>query len=394
MVKHFVAAVAAIAVSFSFAIQPAGAADAPAAAGPYVVTVVLPLTGEAAALGADEAASLHALESTVNAHGGVRGRSVHFAIEDDASDPQTAVHLVDVATGNGAPVVVGPSLTATCGAVSPVVDPAGPPVFCLAPTIAPRAGGFTFASAPSVDDAQRVLFRYLVSHKLLRVAIITTTDTSGADFDARVAALLAQPEFKSLTMVAHEHFAPSDADVSAQMARIAAATPDVLLTFSVGTPFATVLRDIRTAGLNVPVVGAGGNFSLAQIQQFAPLLPGQLLLEGVRGIATDPLASGAQKSAQDAYAGALASAGVHSDLATAIAWDPMMIVLEAVKRAGTDAGAEKIEATLEGLRGFTGIEGTYDFTTHDQRGIGDAAAAVFRYDAASSGFVQVYPVKR
>jgi len=359
-----------------------------------VVTVVLPLTGEAAALGIDEAASLRALESSENAHGGVRGRAVHFEIEDDGSDPQTAVHLVDVATGSGVPVIVGPSLTATCGAVSPVVDPAGPPVFCLAPTVSPRAGGFTFASAPSVDDAQRVLLRYLVSRKLLRVAVMTTTDTSGSDFDGRVAAALALPEFKRLTIVAHEHFAPSDPNVSAQMARITAAAPDVLLTFTVGAPFATLLRGVRTAGLNVPVVAAGGNFSYAQMQQLASLLPRELILTGVRGIASDPLASGAQKSAQDVYAAALASAGVRSDEATAIPWDPMMIVLEAVKRAGTNADAKTIEATLEGMRGFTGIEGTYDFSTHDQRGIGDAAAAVFRYDATSGGFVQVFPVTR
>jgi ABC-type branched-subunit amino acid transport system substrate-binding protein len=330
----------------------------------------------------------------VNAHGGVRGRPVHFEIMDDASDPHTAVHLVDTATGNGVPILIGPSLTATCGSVSPVVDAAGPPVFCLAPTVAPRAGSFTFASAPSVDDAQRVLFRYLASRKLLRMAVITTTDTSGADFDGRIAATLAEPEFKNFTIVAHEHFAPADASVTAQMARIAAASPDVLLTFTVGSPFATLLRGIHDAGLSVPVVGAGGNFSYAQMQQLTPLLPRELILNGVRGIATDPAASGAQKSAQDAYASALASAGVRSDYATAIPWDPMMIALEAVKRAGTDADAKTIDATLEGLRGFTGIEGTYDFTGHDQRGIGDAAAALFRYDAASNQFEQVYPLKR
>jgi branched-chain amino acid transport system substrate-binding protein len=85
---------------------------------------------------------------------------------------------------------------------------------------------------------------------------------------------------------------------------------------------------------------------------------------------------------------------VRSDYATAIAWDPMMILLEAVKRAGTDADAKKIQATLESMHGFTGIEGTYDFSTHDQRGLGAAAVAFFRYDQTTDAFVQVEPAKR
>ena len=46
------------------------------------------------------------------------------------------------------------------------------------------------------------------------------------------------------------------------------------------------------------------------------------------------------------------------------------------------------------LKGFTGIEGTYDFTTRDQRGLGPSSAALFRYDQTKNEFVQVYPTGR
>jgi ABC-type branched-subunit amino acid transport system substrate-binding protein len=386
--KTWVAIGVALALSFGCAMRAVDAAD------PYVVRVVLPLSGAASTLGSSESAALRALAATVNADGGVRGRPVQFDIEDDASDPETAAHLVNAAVTGGAPFVVGPALSATCDAAITIVAAAGTPLFCLAPTVAPPPGGFAFASAPSADDVQQTLFRYLASRKLVRVAVITSTDGSGADFDRRVGATLARPEFQHLTVVAHEHFAPADTSVDPQLARIAAAAPDVLLTFAVGRPFATLLRGIRDAQLNVPVYAAGGNLTYAQMQSDAPLLPNELILNGVRGIAADPAASGAQNRAQAVYANALAKAGLRSDYATAIAWDPMMIVLEAVKRAGTDAGAKQIEAALESLRGFTGIEGTYDFTTHDQRGLGAAAVALFRYDQAANAFVQVDPAKR
>jgi branched-chain amino acid transport system substrate-binding protein len=386
--KHRLAIFAAVALWCAGAVAPARAAD------PYTVSVVLSLTGGAAFLGTKEASSLHVLEGLVNAAGGVRGRPVKFDIADDGSNPQTAVQLVNDLVAKNVPFIYGPTLTAVCQAVAPITDKAGPATFCLSPTIFPRPGGYMFMGAPSIDDVQPVLYRYLLSRKLVKVALITSTDASGSDFEKRVDGTLAQPEFKDIKIVAREHFAPADISVAAQMAHIKAAEPDVLLTFTVGTPFGTLLKGVHDSGLDVPVYGSGGNFTYAQMQQYASFLPKELILNGSRGITPDPTATGAIKKAQDVYFNALTAAGVRSEFATSIPWDPMMIMLEVVRRAGTDADAARIYATLENLKGWTGIEGTYDFTTKDQRGLGQAAAALFRYDQANNVFVQVYPVKK
>ncbi len=382
--KQAIAAFIAVMVFGGNAV-PARAAD------PYVVSVVLSISGGAAVLGAKEAASLRALEALVNAHGGVRGRPVHFDIADDGSNPQTAVRLVQALITKNVPFVVGPTLSASCAAVAPIAEQAGLTTFCLSPAFVPAAGGHQYVSAPSIDDVQPVLFRSLLSRKLTRVAVITTTDASGADFDQRIATTLALPEFANVTIVDHEHFAPTDTSVATQMARIKAAAPQAVLTFTVGVPFVTLLAGLRDAGIIVPVYGAGGNFTYDAMQANAAVLPIQLLLNGSRGITPDPAANGAMNTSQNVYATALAKAGLRSEFGTAIPWDPMMIMLEVVRRAGTEADAAKIAATLAGLKGWTGIEGTYDFSTHDQRGIRQAAAAFFRYDAATNAFVQVYP---
>lgn len=71
-------------------IQPLRAADEP-----YDVYIMLPLTGPAAFLGRDEAPAAQALEKYVNAHGGIKGRPLHFVILDDASNPATAIQLAN-----------------------------------------------------------------------------------------------------------------------------------------------------------------------------------------------------------------------------------------------------------------------------------------------------------
>lgn len=383
--KRLIALCIALAATCASLPVPATAAD------PYSVSIVLSLTGGAAFLGTKEAQSLRVLEDLVNSQGGVRGRRVTFDIADDESNPQVAVQLVSALIAKKVPFIYGPTLTAVCQAVAPLTDKNGPATFCLSPTIFPRSGGYMFMGAPSIDDVQPVIFRYLLSRKLTKIAMITSTDASGADFEKRVDGTLAAPEFKDLKIVSREHFAPADISVAAQMARMKAARPDVLLTFTVGTPFGTLLKGVHESGLDIPVYGSGGNFTYAQMQQYASFLPNELILNGSRGITPDPTATGAMKRAQDVYFGALGKANLRSEFATSIPWDPMMIMLDVVRRAGTDADAAKIYATLQSLKGWTGIEGTYDFTTRDQRGLGQSAAALFRYDQPKNAFVQVYP---
>jgi branched-chain amino acid transport system substrate-binding protein len=384
MKKLLTLAVALATVSMSASL-PARAAD------PYTVPIVLSLTGGAAFLGTKEAQSLRVLEVLVNQQGGVRGRPVKFEIADDESNPQVAVQLVSALVAKNVPFIYGPTLTAVCQAVAPLTDKTGPATFCLSPTIFPRSGGYMFMGAPSIDDVQPVIFRYLLSRKLTKVAMITSTDASGADFEKRVDGTLSASEFKDVKVVTREHFAPADISVAAQMARIKAVAPDVLLTFTVGTPFGTLLKGVHDSGMEIPVYGSGGNFTYGQMQQYASFLPKELILNGSRGITPDPTATGAMKKAQDAYFAALGKANVRSEFATSIPWDPMMIMLEVVRRAGTDADAAKIYTTLQSLKGWTGIEGTYDFTTRDQRGLGQSSAALFRYDQPKNEFVQVFP---
>ena len=387
MKKPLVSALLALAVSAGL-VAPALAAEE------IAIPVIISLTGPASFFGQKEQASLRVLETTVNAAGGIRGRNVKFEFSDDESNPQVAVQLASGLIAKTVPLIFGPVFTATCQAVAPLVDKSGPVAFCLSPAIFPRSNGYMFMGAPSIDDVQPVIFRYLLTRKLLKVAMMTSTDASGADFEKRVDGILAAPEFKNIKVVTREHFATTDISVAAQMSRIKATAPDVLLTFTVGTPFGTLLRGVHDAGLDVPVYGSGGNFTYAQMQQYASFLPKELFLNGSRGITPDATATGAIKRAQDGYFAALARAGLRSEFPTSIPWDPMNIVLEAMRRVGPDADAQQLWTAIQNIKGYTGIEGTYDFTTHDQRGLGESATALFRYDQAKNEFVQFFPAKR
>jgi len=367
--------------------HPVGAADEP-----YVINVVLPMTGQLAFGGAKQMQALQALEASVNAQGGIRGRAIKFAVQDDGSNPQAGIQLTNQLAAKNVPVIMGASISASCAAMFALTQEKGPVQYCYSPAVKPKDGSYDFYNGPAIEDVQPVVLRYFLKRGLKNIAILTSTDTSGTDFAARLDVNLAKPEFKNaVTVVAREHFNIADLSVAAQIARIKAANAQVLMTFTTGTPFGTVLRGVADAGLDIPVYGSGGNMNYAQIAQYASFLPKELYVNGIRGIQADPAASGKQKQMQSAFFDAMKKAGIRIEFSHALTWDPTLMIIDAIRQLGPDVTADQLHDYMIHLKGWTGIEGTYDFPAYPQRGIGESAAALFRWDTTKADWVQVAP---
>ncbi len=102
--------------------------------------MILSETGPFAFLGSEQATALHALEAVVNREGGIRGRSVHFAIVDDQSQPAVAVQLATAIVAKHGPVLLGSTYVAGSLAIAPLVRAAGPGAVLLRAGYDPPAG--------------------------------------------------------------------------------------------------------------------------------------------------------------------------------------------------------------------------------------------------------------
>jgi len=119
------------------------------------------------------------------------------------------------------------------------------------PSIHPASGSYAFSAGEDSADVAAVILRYLKGRGLTRIASLHATDASGADLARAFDAAFAMPEMRSLSQVAQERFNPTDVSVSAQIARIKAANPQALLTWTAGTPLGTVCA-VRTMEFDHP----------------------------------------------------------------------------------------------------------------------------------------------
>ncbi len=365
----------------------AAASSVPAAAAdPFEIPVILPLTGGGAFLGTSENQSLQIIERMVNKQGGIKGRPIHFAVQDDQSNPQVAVQLTNGALAKKPPVILGSAVVAMCNAMAALVKAAGPVQYCFSPGIHPVAGSYTFSASVSTDDLATASLRYLHGKHWNRVAIITSTDASGQDAERAFLEASHRAENAGLSIVIQEHFNPSDVTVSAQIARIQAAHPDALVAWSTGTPFGTLLRGISDAGLDLPVVGGNGNLTYPQLAQYKAFTPKQMYFASPRFFAREQVLPGPIRAAQDLFFRSFAAIGVKPDVSHSFSWDPALIVVAAFRQLGTDATPDAVRSYIEGLHGWAGINGLYDFRDGSQRGLAENTAIVIRWNAANATF--------
>jgi branched-chain amino acid transport system substrate-binding protein len=374
--------VAALLASFGLA----GAATAPAPSGPpVVVNAILPLTGPGAQIGASQQQGLQVLETIVNGQGGIHDRPLHFNYLDDQTNPQVSVQLYNGVVAQGAQVVLAGAFSAMCKATMPLVGPTGPVLYCLSPAVHPPRGGYVFTSSIHPVDLADATFRYFAHRGWNNIALLMSTDASAAEVVAGVDGLLAK--YPKLHVVAYERFSPTDQIVAAQITKIEAAHPQAMLIWA-GTGIPVTLHALNDAGNKMPIATSNSLMLYSAMEQFKSILPEQLLFAAPKWAAYPNVGAGPVRDALTTYFDAFKAAHTRPDIGQNVAWDPGLIVVQALRALGPDAKAAQIHGYIENLHGFAGSNGFYDFRVGDQRGLNPNDTVMARWDPALNTFVK------
>jgi branched-chain amino acid transport system substrate-binding protein len=361
---------------------PARAADQP-----FDIYMLLPLTGPAAFLGRGEAQGAQAFERYANAHGGIRGRSIRIVVEDDQSNAQVAVQLLNQISAKGVAAVVGPAFTPECEAAMPLVLPSGPTMYCLSPSIQPPGGSFAFSVMPTNRDQYANMIRYLKAKGVRTLAFLSTNDSSGQDQENGAKGALNYPELRDLKLVADERMNQTDVSASAQVARIKASGAQAAVVFVSGTGFATVLRAVNDSGYEGIIATGASNAIKEQIQSYGAYLPATLIFTTLP-FQMDVGVAERVRRARNVYLEAIRQVTTEQlGVPQSVPWDPLTILVDAYRKLGMQATAVQVRDYIVSLHDFAGIMGMYDFRTNDQRGLDIHSTGAMRWDKATQSFV-------
>jgi branched-chain amino acid transport system substrate-binding protein len=361
-----------------FVAVPAFAAD-----DTYDIHVIIPLTGGGAFLGKAEQQSIGVAAQVINKDGGIHGKKLNPVFHDDQSSPQVAVQLMNDVIALKPAIILGSTVSQICNAQAPLIKDAGPVLWCFSPSVRTDPGGYEFTSQIDSHDQQRAILSYFQGKGWKRIALITTTDSSGQDAEGSVTALMKEPGFQDMTLVADTHFAPGDVSVSAQIETIRAGNPDAIVSWATTAAGGTVFRALKQAGMDLPTAASGSNMAIQQMSDYAAFLPtkvyfgvGEWAANGDPRLSVSPDVIAQQKL----FFSSMAAVGVYPDTGIEIGWEPIRAVADALNKLPAGADAKTLRDFLVSWQDHVGAEGQYDFKKTPQRGLSFDNATVVRWD--------------
>ncbi|MDC7784884.1 ABC transporter substrate-binding protein [Rhodoplanes sp. TEM] len=343
---------------------------APAAQAGVKIGAVLSATGLAEYLGAPEKRTLELWVEAINAAGGVDGETIDLIVHDDGGEPEVARALATrLVEQDKVAAVIGGTTTATTLAMIPVLEAAQVPFVSLAGAvqIVEPVRKWVFKTPHTDRMACEKIFADLKRRKLTTIAIVSGTDAFGRSM--REQCVKVAPA-GGITVAHEETYGPADTDVTAQLSAVKARRGlQAVVVAGHGQGPAIVTRSYRQLGIGLPLYQSHGVASKQFIALAGPSAEG-VRLPAAALLVPDKLAEGdPQKAVVQAYArtwqqktGQPVSAfGGH-------AYDGLMLVVEAAKRAGGFDRA-RLRDELERTRGHVGTGGVVTMSPTDHTGL-------------------------
>ena len=337
---------------------------------PIRIGAFLSVTGQAAFLGDPEQKTLELYVEKVNAAGGVLGRKLQLYAYDSAGDAEKArAYVKRLIDQDKVDALVGGSTTGETMAAVPLAEAAGLPFISLAGAvvIVEPVKKWVFKTPHTDRMACEKIFTDMKRRGATRVALIS--GAGGFDRSMRAECLKVAGS-AGVQIVADESYGAGDSDMTAQLAKIKA-TPGVqaVLNAGFGQGPAIVTRNYRQLAIGAPLYQSHGVAS----KQFVKLAGDSA--EGVRLPAAALLVADTLPDA-DAQKKVVASykreyeARFKQEVSTfgGHAYDGLMIVLDAMRRAGTTDKA-RVRDAIEATRGYVGTGGVVNMSAQDHMGL-------------------------
>jgi branched-chain amino acid transport system substrate-binding protein len=344
------------------------------AADPIKLGAFFDLTGAGSAIGTPTKLVAEMVVKKINGEGGINGRPLELVIADDEGDPtKAAIIAKKFIESDKVIAIIGPTRTDTGMAAKPIIEQMKVPTFmCVGgdPVVTVAPFRWTFKSPQRTSVAVKKTYAYMKKKGIQKIAIITSADGFGRDGKNWLEKLA--PEY-GLKIIAGESFQATDNDMTTQLIKIKAASPEAIICWTIGKAGAIVSKNVKQLAIQTPLFQCHGLPDPIYIKLAGEASEGNIMPSTKLMVASQLPDSDPQKKVildfirlyTDVY---------HYDRQFPInthsgyAWDAIYITANAIKKAGTNN--EKLREAIEKTKGYVGVSGIYNLTAEDHNGLG------------------------
>jgi branched-chain amino acid transport system substrate-binding protein len=337
---------------------------------PIKIGAIFSVTGPASFLGAPEAKTAQMLVDKLNASGGVLGQKLELIIKDSGGKPENAVSFAkQLIEEDKVLAIIGPSTSGetmqikklceenqmillSCAAADAIVNP---------------LAKYVFKTPQKDSQAATWIYRTMKEKGITKIAVLTGNDGFGASGKKQLEELA---KTEGIEIVSNEVYDKQATDLTDVLTKVKS-TPGVqaVVNWSIVPAQSIVAKNMKQLGMDIPLFQSHGFGNRKYVEQAGVAAEGILFPAG-RLLVVDELPDSHpqkkllatyKKDYEAAYKEDVSTFGGH-------AYDAVLIVTEALKKAGTTDRA-KVRDAIEGLHGLVGTAGIYNFSATDHTGL-------------------------
>jgi len=338
------------------------------AAGDWVVAQVASFSGTSAQIGNDLRAGAMVAFNAANARGGVAGRKLRLVVRDDEQQPDKALAAIRALVEQAKPIAL---FGLSSNEASLALLQARLPETLGLPLVGPRAGvarvmepgpAQVFVTRASYRDEIKALFQHCEMSGMREVVLVHQKDEVGTEILALADALATQHGLRLVARVAHDNKAKRDTQAHElpnvrEAIDAALRVPHQAVLFAVTDPtvmaamVASYQRDPRHAVM-MALSSADGRWIAERV--------GSDRARGLLITQTVPAAGSASAALLRRFANDLKLGGASEEDAAEFTVNSVMlegyvsaqVLIEGLRRAGSNADPARLGAALQALRGF------------------------------------------
>ncbi|WP_027108181.1 ABC transporter substrate-binding protein [Lacticigenium naphthae] len=316
------------------------------------------LTGAVSAYGNAEANAVSLAIDEINEEGGIDGKTIElFEYDTKSEDTEAASVATKLATQDGVSAIIGPATSGATKSAIPSVNRAEVPL------VSPSATDDT-VTIDGNGDVQPFAYRIGFQDSFQGVSLAKFAET---ELDAQTAIILGDNSSDYATglsatfkenfsgeVVGEENFTADESDFSAVLTRIKNEDFDVLFVPGYYEQAGLIIKQAREMGIEQPILGPDGfgNDTLIDLAG-AGNVSDVYYTSHFSVNSEDPKVQGFIESYEETY-------GSEPDMFSALAYDAVFVVKQAIEEAGDNAPTAVNDALAE-LSDFEGITGAFSF---------------------------------
>ncbi len=315
-----------------------------------------PITGPAAA---DGASAKHAVElglKEINDGGGINGRKVNLMIYDDRLNPQEAVAVANKLIEKDKVVgVVSGSYSGPTRVTAPIFQKAGMPMvagYAVHPDVTwdpkeKKPNDFCFRNGFLGEIEGAAAAEFAVKNlKAKKIALIYMDNDFGRAISSGFAERAEKLGAAVLTKQMYKF--PGEKDFRPFLTRIKEGNPDVIFAAGYYNEAASIVRQAKELGIKSQILGEEGFDSPKFLEIAGPAAEGVIIATNLDRDDPRPLVQNFLKNYRKAY-------NEDADMVGASSYDALMILVNAIRKAGTDPKA--VQKALLETKDYNGLTG-------------------------------------